>query len=129
MRDQLSPVDAKALASVDRAAQVIRGLLSPEQGTPEPEDTEAEVEVTPTPPDAPVETEAQADVEPALDAEPTPEGTEPQPEVRSRKLTIDGQEVEVTEDEAYLGYLRQPKPVRRRRPPNAPRVKRDSRTS
>jgi len=103
----LSPVDAKALASVDRAAQVIRGLLSPEQGTPEPEDTEAEVEVTPTSPDAPDETEAQAEVEPALDAEPTPEGTEPQPEVRSRKLTIDGQEVEVTEDEAYLGYLRQ----------------------
>jgi len=102
----LPKAGAKALASVDHAADVIRGLLSPE-GAQEPEDTEVDAEVTPTPEPTPDAVETQVETEPAQDAEPTPEGTEPQPEVRSRKLTIDGQEVEVTEDEAYLGYMRQ----------------------
>ncbi len=103
--EPISAVAAKALASIARAQQVIQGLLSP-QGTPKPEDTEAELEPTQGTEPAPDETEPQGDVEPALDAEPTPEGTEPQP-ARSRKLTFEGQEEEVTEDEAYLGYMRQ----------------------
>src|SRR3989442_12727284 len=103
--EPISAVDAKALASIARAQQVIQGLLSP-QGTPKPEDTEVELEPTPGADETPVDAEPQGDAEPALDAEPTPEGTEPQP-VRSRKLTLDGQEEEVTEDEAYLGYMRQ----------------------
>src|SRR6266487_1357134 len=102
----LSPVDAKALASINHAGKVIAGLLSPDTGTPKPEDAEPELEPTPGTDADPENTEAQADVDPALDADLTPEVIDPQP-VRSRKLTFDGQEEEVTEDEAYLGYMRQ----------------------
>lgn len=104
--EPLSTADAKALASVSHAAKVISGLLS-QDGAQDAEGTAAELESAQDATPAPVDAEPQGDATPALDAEPTPEGAEPPQPTRSRKLTIDGQEEEVTEDEAYLGYLRQ----------------------
>lgn len=90
--------------TVDEAAAVFLGMLSepseeqqaasedtPEVETEEVETPEGEVEETPPEPEA-EEIEEESDT----------------PPVRSRKLRLpDGTEEEVSEDEAYLGYLRQ----------------------
>jgi len=102
----LSTADAKALASVSHAAKVISGLLSTD-GAQDAEGTAAAAEPAQGSTPAHESTEPQGDVDPALNAEPTPEGAEPPQPPRSRKLSFDGQEEEVTEDEAYLGYMRQ----------------------
>lgn len=93
--------------TVDEAAAVFLGMLS------EPSE-EQQAASEDTPPETP-ETEAQVEGD---EVPPEPETPEPEaeeveeetetPPARSRKLRLpDGTEEEVSEDEAYLGYLRQ----------------------
>jgi hypothetical protein len=104
--EPISTADAKALASVSHAAKVIHGLLS-QDGAQDAEGAAAVVDPAQGATPAPEDAEPQGGADSAQPADQTSDdGTPPQPS-RSRKLTIDGQEEEVTEDEAYLGYLRQ----------------------
>jgi hypothetical protein len=118
-RAPATPADGKpALDTVAHAGKVFEGLLFPDQGpsnapASEPDETidptvEATLEEEPI-----VEEDAPAEAPPAeeVDEEPAPE-VDPEAEVtptpRARKVKLpDGTEEEVTEDEAYAGYLRQ----------------------
>jgi hypothetical protein len=104
------PVETKAPikeTSFDKAADSFMALLFPPEvqdastKTPEPDATPAPEAVEPEP----VEPTEPTEPEPTQDAEPSV--TEPTPPKRSRKLKLDGKEIEVDEDEAYQGYLRQ----------------------
>src|SRR4029077_20122192 len=93
-------------ATLDHAAKVFEGLLFPESGegqdtakTPPADDKAGATDDTPPP---------QGDAEPG----PTHRGDEPPAEPQPTdapkfKWVVDGEEVELTEDEARLGYLRQ----------------------
>lgn len=104
--------DTGSDTSLEAAAAAINGLLS---GKPEDKKTR-EAPRKPTAPAEPAE-EDDADTEPAdeteqqpaeeeeseeVDDEPTPQESQP----RKLKVKVNGQEIEVTEDEAVKGYSR-----------------------
>jgi hypothetical protein len=87
---------------MDKAAASFMGLLSAEEKGEAPETPPAEAE-------APAETPpAEEQAEPEAPEQPeAPEATEEPSTRRSRKLRFGDEEIEVDEDEAYNGYLRQ----------------------
>ena len=94
--------------TVDEAAAIFLGMLSEpseEKQLTSEETPETETEEVETPEGE--ETPPEETTEPEPEAEETEEETDTPP-VRSRKLRMpDGTEEEVSEDEAYLGFLRQ----------------------
>lgn len=93
--------------TIDSAQQAIRGLLSheredtqPDESQPEPE-TEVEEQPEPTDEGQP---EQPADGE---ESEETEETDDEPVQPRTRRLKIDGKDVEVTDEELEKGYLRQ----------------------
>lgn len=96
-----------AASTIDAAAEAFAGLLFPDDAEgqdPSVEPQKPAVEAADEPqPDA-TDSEPSVDQTATQDAEPEP-GTDTPPK-RSRKLQLGGKEVEVTEDEAYLGYMR-----------------------
>lgn len=97
--------------TVDSAASIFEGLISKDE-TPDAAENAPEGE-TPEAPEAEAEVEAEAEesteeseAEDAEDdeAEEAPEEKEPEP--RSFRVKVDGEEVEVTEDELLKGYSR-----------------------
>lgn len=99
---QVPTDDTDSQSTVRHAAKVFEGLLfaAPAEGQEPPPDSEAtEVATPPADEPAPDAQEVEAEVT---------EPTTPPTEKRARKLKFsDGTEEEVTEDEAYNGYLRQ----------------------
>lgn len=112
------PVDATATdkASVAHAGKLFEGLLFPDKGPnaqPESEldETPIESEAEATPEEEPTEepTESETSVEDEAPAPAEAEDEEPVTTTpRSRRLKFpDGTEEDVSEDEAYAGFLRQ----------------------
>ncbi len=121
-RAPATPADGKPTTdTIAHAGKVFEGLLFPDKGSNSPPasepvetvdpDLEATLDEEPVvEEDAPAE-EPPAEVEEEVTEEPAPE-VDPEapatPTPRARKLKLpDGTEEEVTEDEAYAGYLRQ----------------------
>jgi hypothetical protein len=99
-------------STIAHAAKVFESLLFPPEVKDDPsqktlDGKPSKPEPIPEPEPEPVVPEPTPEPEPEKTPEPEPEPEpEPQP-ITSFKWTIDGQETEVTEDEARLGYLRQ----------------------
>lgn len=117
MRTPISSDDGKgvsqaavpgAQSTIDAAAEAFAGLLFPDaegqDPSVEPQKTPAEATDEAVQPET-TDSEPVVDEPATVDAEPEA-GTDTPPK-RSRKLKLGGKEVEVTEDEAYLGYMRQ----------------------
>lgn len=114
------PADATSQESVEHAGKLFEGLLfpaaKPGPNDPPPSDPVEDEPVDPAAPanpdaepaepeDEPAETPPEGDDEPAAEVDPNAEPAAPTPRTRKLKLP-DGSEEEVTEDEAYAGYLR-----------------------
>jgi hypothetical protein len=102
--------DSDSSLTVDSAAQAIEGLLSGE-----PEETQTD-DATPEPVEQEKSTEAEASDEDGEETAPAPDEeseddeveTDEKPETpKTYKTKVDGQDVEVTLDEALKGYSRQ----------------------
>jgi hypothetical protein len=87
--------------SMEKTVKAFHGLLFGDEAKEVPETPEAEAQVEATP-EAPKAEEPEA-----ADTPEAPEATEEAPTKRSRKLKFGDEEIEVDEDEAYNGYLRQ----------------------
>lgn len=115
MKSGASPANSPAL-SVDSAASKLEGFFSDMEDTEPTEPQGADDRETPADAPTPEVTDDAEPSEPAEPAEPTEaDGEEPvesdepddaKPEPRKRRIKVDGEEIEVTEDEAYAGYSR-----------------------
>jgi hypothetical protein len=99
---------ADPTTTLDHAAKVFEGLLFPESGEGQDTQPEAKAAADKATPADTSSTSTVDDEKASADAQQTESEAEPQPsDALKFRWVIDGEEVELTEDEAKLGYLRQ----------------------